>query len=201
MKLLLLLPLPVCLLLVQCAMPGPSGPWQAAAEGGSAAPPPRWDSGYYDRYRVPPGVSQQAAAAPGHRFSSPQSRPGPRVPFPMDGSLTESSTGNRTWRDRYSGEITGSEWTSPAGTTTYRSASGEILGSSDESPAGTRTYRNGSGEIVQTSSTTQGTGGDQTTTFRRNGSIVGTKYISPAGNVTWRDGSGRIVDGPGGMRP
>lgn len=51
------------------------------------------------------------------------------------------------------------------------------------------------------SSTTEGTGGDNTTTYRRNGTIVGTKYVSPAGIVTWRDGSGAIIEGLGQMKP
>lgn len=133
--------------------------------------------------------------------SYPSRRRNTQVPYPMDGVVTESSTGNRTWRDRSSGTITGSEWTSPAGTTTYRDSSGSILGSSDESPAGTRTYRDRNGSISQTSSTSQGSSGDNTTTFRQDGQVVGTKYVSPAGNTTWRDSNGSIVDGPSGMKP
>jgi hypothetical protein len=63
------------------------------------------------------------------------------------------------------------------------------------------TYRNDRGEIALSSSTTPGTGGDETTTYRQNGTIVGTKYLSPAGNTTWRDGSGTIIDGPSEMKP
>jgi hypothetical protein len=147
----------------------------------------------------------------GPAVDSPESAPHPSSPwaetpeseasFPLEGEVTESPTGNRTYRNRQTGAITGSEWTSPAGTTTYRDGSGRILGSSSESPAGTRTYRDGRGAIAMDSSTSEGTGGDNTTTYRRNGEIVGTKYVSPAGNVTWRDGGGRIIDGPSEMKP
>jgi hypothetical protein len=126
---------------------------------------------------------------------------GPEDFSPPDGNVTESPSGNRTYRSRQTGAITGSEWTSPAGTTTYRDSSGQMTGYSSESPSGTRTYRDSSGSIAMQSSTTEGTGGDNTTTYRRNGTIVGTKYVSPAGNVTWRDGSGAIIDGPGQMKP
>lgn len=126
---------------------------------------------------------------------------GPEDFSPPDGNVSESPSGNRTYRSRRTGEVTGSEWTSPAGTTTYRDSSGQMTGSSSESPSGTRTYRDNSGSIAMQSSTTEGTGGDNTTTYRRNGTIVGTKYVSPAGNVTWRDGSGTIINGPGQMKP
>lgn len=121
--------------------------------------------------------------------------------YPLDGVVTESYSGNRTHRDKHSGEIVGSEWTSPAGTTTYRDSDGRIKGSSSESSTGNRTYRDDNGSIKMNSSTTQGTGGDNTTTYRRNGSIVGTKYVSPAGNVTWRNGDGEIISGPSEMKP
>lgn len=166
-------------------IPGPGGPYDADDNNGEV------------------GHSRSNLDSKPHRSSSWVSSDDdePEDFSPPDGNVTESSTGNRTYRSRQTGTITGSEWTSPAGTTTYRDSSGQITGSSSESPSGTRTYRDSQGSIAMQSSTTQGTGGDNTTTYRRNGTIVGTKYVSPAGNVTWRDGSGSIIDGPGQMKP
>jgi len=128
-------------------------------------------------------------------------RPTTPSTYPLDGTVTESPTGNRTYRDPSTGQILGSESTSPAGITTSRDSAGRILGNASTSPAGVTTYRTASGAIDTTSATTSGTGGDATTTYRRDGAIVGTKYVSPAGNVTWRDGSGRIIEGPSAMQP
>ena len=193
------LAVPAVLLLSQCVEFEPPYDEQDFR---SMPPPPSWrdESPAYrplpPRHREESGWNTQRAA-PSRRPASPTSR----SYVPMDGSVTESSTGNRTYRDRSSGSILGSDWTSPAGNTTYRDSSGRITGSSAESPSGTRTYRDDNGSITQTSSSSKGSSGDETTTFRRNGSIIGSKYVSPAGNVTWRDGSGSIISGPAQMKP
>lgn len=118
-----------------------------------------------------------------------------------DGEETVTPSGDRVYRDRTTGRITGHASTSPSGTTTYRDADGRILGDSSTSPGGRTTHRDGYGRIALTSDTTPGSGGESTTTYRRDGVIVGQKYVSPAGNITWRDGGGRIVNGPGEFHP
>lgn len=174
-------------------IPGPGGPAYAGEEEHDDD-----DDEDYEEESSPHPSSPWAGAPQVTRKSSGRKSQSYNLP---DGNVSESPSGNRTYRSRQTGSVTGSEWTSPAGTTTYRDSSGQITGSSTESPSGTRTYRDNSGSIAMQSSTTEGTGGDNTTTYRRNGTIVGTKYVSPAGNVTWRDGSGTIIDGPSEMKP
>lgn len=173
-------------------------------------PPPIYGYGNVPPRQSSSGVSMRSSGTKRASSTAARSRPVP-VPAsrfessspvpPFDGDVFESYSGNRTYRDKTSGQIIGSEWTSSAGTTTYRDASGSIVGSSWESPAGTTTYRDGNGSITSTSSSNEDGGGGKTTTYRRNGVIVGTKYVSPVGNTTWRDGSGIIIQGPGEMRP
>jgi len=119
----------------------------------------------------------------------------------LDGEETSAPSGDRVYREKQTGRIIGSAWTSHPGTITYRDADGRITGSSSESPSGRTTHRDSRGRITHTADTSSGTGGDNTTTYRRNGAIVGQKYVSPAGNVTWRDGNGRIISGPDEMKP
>jgi hypothetical protein len=166
--------------------------------------------------RVPPqeisnpaGIHPSSPWYPGNQALVAPSVASPRKPvakrsqarLPFDGEVTESPSGNRTYRDRFNGRIAGSASTSPAGTTTWRDSDGRIAGTSDVSPSGTTTYRDGDGRISGTSSSTPDGGRGATTTYRRDGVIVGTQSVSPAGNVTWRDGSGRIIAGPDEMSP
>ena len=118
-----------------------------------------------------------------------------------DGDETVMPSGDRVYRHRGTGRITGSASTSPSGTTTFRDTEGRIVGNSSTSSGGNTTHRDGDGRITLTSDTTPGTGGDSTTPYRRGGVIVGQKYVSPAGHITWRDGSGRIIGGPGEFKP
>lgn len=134
-------------------------------------------------------------AAYHHRFGEPV------VGTVPDGVDTVTPSGDRVYRDRSTGRMTGRASTSPSGTTTYRDADGRIVGDSSTSPGGRTTHRDGNGRIALTSETAPGSGGDSTTTYRRDGVIVGQKYVSPAGNITWRDGGGRIVSGPGEFHP
>lgn len=203
--LILLLGLPGLFTLVSCEALGPMPDFgYGGARGGDSNP---WQNEPASQRRTSYTAEERRhepsrRADSGSSWSSSASQRHQPAPYPLDGTVTESYSGNRTYRDKYSGQIIGSESTSPAGRTTYRDADGSMTGYSDTSSTGTTTYRKSSGEISTTSSTTQGTGGDSTTTYRNaSGQIIGNKYVSPAGNVTWRDGSGRIVDGPSGMKP
>lgn len=176
-------------LLTACSVSGFYAPLSIPMEG-----PPA------DIHPSSPWYQGALPAGPHPRSDTPRYR-ARRSGLPPDGIPDDSPSGNRTWRERGTGQITGSQWTSPAGNTTYRDSSGRITGSSSESPESTTTYRDDRGRIDTLSSSSGDGGGGNTTTYRRDGVIVGNKYVSPAGNTTWRDGSGQIIDGPGEMKP
>jgi hypothetical protein len=178
----------VPLLLSACYVDGFYTPFSIPLGGPYSGPHPS-----SPQHRGPPVRSSQAES------SSPRREAIPSLPF--DGNVTESYSGNRTYREKQTGRIIGSESTSASGTTTYRDSSGRILGSSSESVTGTTTYRDSSGSISTTSSTREDGGGGKTTTYRRNGVIIGTQYVSPAGNTTWRNGNGSMIGGPSEMGP
>ena len=140
--LLLLLGLPGLLSLVSCEALGPMPDfgYGGARDGGGhpwqdgPAPQRRSFSSTEERRHTPSGRSDS-----GSSWSSSSSQRHQPAPYPLDGTVTESYSGNRTYRDKHTGEIIGSESTSLAGRTTYRDSSGGITGYSDTSSTGTTT--------------------------------------------------------------